>query len=403
MKSGISRYLVVLAVIFAVVIIAIPCTAFDMEAYEIAREKSKLPRPSCEEVKFTQLPCSLDDPEIVWKYITAPETTYIQRLALLNRWEEWFPPRFMSRLLEARDLLSNEERLHYWGLKVHPMTMVPRVQPNLSKFSDSQRQRSILGAQWTVPSVESDYPIAWEEECDGPWPWQVQGALDGLLGRCVNKPLNTEQPPDPWWNPWIAEALKIPCRTDREAVFFVEVTRTAISWKYPQVLSRWLDIAENPNFPKGAESVVSVLELDWKEMTTYAMIHEILEKSPHKNEVGQLGYQLRRITESMRNNPDNGSFWMPSSAVLVLSRYANDTKFGNEVERLYGCVYPVCEVVTNPPFKRDNAMDTELTIVAQKLAEFKTWFEKHEASFVAASEKEKQALDAIIEKLKMPK
>lgn len=406
MKSGISRYLVVLAVVFAVVIIAIPCKAADSEDDKAISEKLKLHRPGYDEIKSVKLSCSLDDPEAVWKYMTAPETPYIQRLALAYRGDEWFPPRFMRRLMEARNLLRSEEQLHYWGMKQHPHDALAffllRSWKSLQDIPDSLRKRKILGSQWTVPSAETDYPISWEEECDAPWPWQVQRALNALLGKCMSMPMTTEQSVDPWWDPWIAEALKIPCRTDREAVSFVEVTNTSASWKRPQVLSRWLRIAENPEFVDGARSVVFALSMPSQKMTSYAMILEFLKKSPHRNQISQLCIYLKNLMESMRSTSEYGPSWTPSSAVLLLGRYVNDPEYGTEWTRV-NWAFSICEIVSDPPFKADYHMAMESPLVPQRLAEFKAWFDKHETELVAASEKEKPALDAIIEKIRKSK
>ena len=116
---------------------------------------------------------ALEDPESLWLFITAPGTSYLQRLAAALQGRDTFPVERIPRLMAAIGELRRESKLHYWGLEPRyqsAINMYWRELPSLKNVVPKQRERTVLGKRWTIPTSELPFPYTIEEKERAPWP-----------------------------------------------------------------------------------------------------------------------------------------------------------------------------------------------------------------------------------------
>ncbi len=58
-----------------------------------------------------------------------------------------------------------------------------------------------------------------------------------------------------------------------------------------------------------------------------------------------------------------------------MGRRALDERTGDQWTRLYAYVFSIAETLEEPPFRPDRGMDPASPMVAQRLDEFRKWFE----------------------------
>jgi hypothetical protein len=222
---------------------------------------------------------ALRSPEALWRFVTAPETRWADRMAAA--WRAFpaekrkeleprrvytaagldvygtapapsrflLPMRFFPRVVAAQRELEREKAVHRWGLR----HLTPPDSRAASNHDDpytftGERRRVVLGHVWMVPpGGAGDAPDTPAGERFGPWPPQVQSVVDLLyLGFA-----DTTRPAE-----FFAAALTLPCRTPEDAESLFTETRkyaSAARTVTPEVVGAWRNAALNPAFPRMAD------------------------------------------------------------------------------------------------------------------------------------------------------
>lgn len=168
---------------------------------------------------------AITTPNKLWAFLTDPRTPYRQRMAAAMQGRFIFPVIWLVRLVTLMETLQQEQDLHLWGLTPWPGKFGALIPPPLAPRN---RMRHILGYLWVAPEKPSGVEPVEEipaEMDTAPWPLQLQQALALLYIhiRPVTHVLkNTAD--ESYAMKWYAEAFKLPCETDRQALRFVEVT-----------------------------------------------------------------------------------------------------------------------------------------------------------------------------------
>lgn len=347
--------------------------------------KQKAPRTDLSTRKSKAIDLALKDPAAMWGVLTSPNTRYLDRMAVAQR--AVFPPEYLGKLVKARAELSREEKMHFWGLKQHPMDAVPREPCDPRSVPAKMRARHILGHTWRIPAQASDYPITEAEESEAPWPWQAQQALGSLWGM-----LKSQVHDDEWSKRWVTEALKLPGGTDEEACVFVDTTDLHCSQFSPAVLSRWMSIALSEGRSSAGGQAVQAISSNLRGPMAQAMLSDVILGS-HNIRVTQTAvWSIYDLREPWRKDQKLPLLPEPATAILAASKKALDTQTGNNHERLY-MANGVCKAVDDPPFEPDYSLDPKSSEVERRLDTFRKWFDAREARLELAADAEKPKLD----------
>lgn len=293
---------------------------------------------------------ALRSPEALWAFVTAPETRWADRMAAAWRafpaekrmfpgavrtlreagldvyGDAPAPPRFLlpasflPRLVAARRELARERAVHNWGLR--------RVLPPGSRAGSigqpfpyrGERRRVVLGHVWMVPdSATADEPRSFQERRFGPWPSQVEGALDLLHGG-----LRDGARPDEYY----AAVLNLPCDSAADAWSFVEETWTFASNARavtPALVGVWRNIALNPAWPRVHGYVSHVLysigitRTDEAFWMGQALMADMAERETEED-VHMLTIHLSSLDTDLRPGWDIRRPGTPDVAIWALAR-----------------------------------------------------------------------------------
>lgn len=144
---------------------------------------------------------ALRTPDAAWTFLTAPGTSYADRLAVIQRLT--LPAAYLPRVVAALRELYRERSLHAWGLKPDPHDsgyLYDRSVP------EGGTTRIVLGHPFAVLPRRVDYPLTCDEESHAPWPWQVTNVLVGAQFSIARAPAAE----------YDLALLMLPCATDDE-------------------------------------------------------------------------------------------------------------------------------------------------------------------------------------------
>jgi hypothetical protein len=356
-------------------------------------------RPDLEALRSHALTHALQTPENLWQFLTDPQTPYTERMAAATQGKRLFPLSWLSRLMRAQETLQEEQSLHQWGLRPSPHSAGAGVRSD-NRLPPAERKRLILGHAWVAPEPPTAFePENWQEAQTAPWPWQVQSGLAELFQQITPK-MHIHNPPGDvaYAEAWYAEALKMPCRTDKEAQRFVEATTFPMHYKSLRVLTRWRQIALDPRFPHAAQSVASQIADAMRlwgdpraQAIGQALTCDILRQSHVPRVRFDAAWYSRHLKERLTEYGD-GKLPPPLAVVVALGDAATDSRSGSEGERLYYFVSPACALLPDPPIQGDiNSMAPGSPEAHRALATFCDWFHAHRAELAKAGEEQLRA------------
>lgn len=319
----------------------------------------------------------------LWKLISHPKTTFLERLFLARQAPGVFPVDRLPFLMGVLGQLEAEEDLHNWGLKAVNRSNAfdmegafPRRNTTWLNFMKSlpgaERRRKLLGYSWVLPRSQTGEspPGGWKSYEAAPWPLQVQQALWRLLGECKPRERTAQER-------WIQVAMTMPGSTEREASLFVasvsgvpkslgameRLRRILIEPRFR--LAAWLLAAQLPG---------DSLDLEGAELQDLGQIFLLdLLSSPQdrhlKSEGTRGGRALKASCDPSRGRPCNAG---PATLILELSRRATDGGQGSDYERFYGFVLPIQELVDRPFLPESVSPRNELE-AEKALEQFGRW------------------------------
>src|SRR5437867_3373029 len=198
------------------------------ERQERTRVALASPEPTVEKLmalRTERIDQALRSPELLWQFVTLPAPLYLERRAAALQGRGVIPVEWVPRLWRAIGELRREQQRHQWGLKSNPLSARMYSPPS----SEPERQRRILGHDWSVPDQPIEYPLTPDERERAPWPWQVQVALRDLYNGLIPStyaPLQREKA-----EAYLAAVIAMPCGTDDEAQSFVEAAQSSSHFK----------------------------------------------------------------------------------------------------------------------------------------------------------------------------
>jgi len=375
---------------------AAPAPRVQTEVDEALRAARAEP-PDLSKVRSAALSAALEDPEMLWDFITAPGTPYTERRAAALQGRKLFRAKSLPRLMAAIGELRKEERIHRWGLKRNPLSSAliwPGTDRVVKAVPADQRTRRVLKGTWTVPDEAIPYPLFWDAQAEAPWPWQVQQTLSDLFVWAR-----------PGWpqdaKAWLSAAMEMPCTTDEEASLFVEATQASTHHKSMPVMARWHGIALDPKLPQAAawvaRSVGEACRL-WDDPLSQGVgqviVVDLLERGPHQAARERAAYGIRNLAVRFRDGKDV-RLPRPATAILKASEMALDPESGHDWKRLYVYAFSVCEAMAKPPVKVDRRMGPKSPDVRRTLVRFARWYRSRKGDLERAAAAEAESLDKI--------
>lgn len=208
---------------------------------------------------------ALRSPTTLWKFITAPDTGYFERVTAAYRAGKLVPASWIPKILSAQKELAKEEAVHHFGVQLYPYDARGHYWEKTPRDRlGGAINRNILGHSFTVPEKWTEYPLTDEAIKRVPWPFQVETALSYLF-KAVLRDGDSKQ------NDVVA--LAMPCREDESASVLVSLT-VAIANSHVKttqdkpylplaVLGAWFNILKNPRI-KNASEFVPIGAADWR-------------------------------------------------------------------------------------------------------------------------------------------
>jgi hypothetical protein len=362
-------------------------------------------REELSKVTSSGLSKALETPEDLWRFITAPDTPYIDRMAAVSQGSSLFPLEWMPRLMAAIGELRRESRLHSWGVSqpVFSATRFNGLGIELQKINPkTPKEFIVLGHKWNAPTNEIPYPETMQAKERAPWPWQVQNALNELL--VYIKPYHTEREKA---ERWLEAAMQMPCTTDEEAGLFIEASKCSSHVKTIAVMARWHWIALQPEFPNAACAVAMAIgettrlwNDPFSQSVGQVIITDILRHSPHKNAKERAAYSLPDLRYRWVGVNRERKLPLPATAIVAASERALQLIDGDEWNRLYTYAFSVCETLDRPPVKPDRNMDPDSPMVTRLLKHFESWFADRKDDLLEEQAKEAPQLNNLREQFK---
>ena len=234
----------------------------------------------------------------------------------------------------------------------------------------------VLGHTWELPAKNRPYPQTWQEECNAPWPWQVQQALYLLFGSMI--PSIYTNGPDACKN-WLDVAMTMPFRTDEDATRFVDATES-IHFSTLAVMSRWRRIAGNPRMHKAA-AMISLRTGEqgclWDDQRSQGLIQLVILPLLERRDLPEDRpiVALDSMRPKLLGYPGawERGLPLPATVVVKVSELALDPTFGSAEKRLYFAL-EVCRVVDHPPKQLADRINDGLGDPDRKLKIFEAWY-----------------------------
>jgi hypothetical protein len=376
-------------------------------------------------VDEARVAAALRSPEALWAFVTAPETRWPDRMAAawrafpaekrmlpgvartlgesgLDVYGEAAPPQrfllpasFLPRLVAARRELKRENAIHNWGLR--------RVLPPGSRAGSigqpfpyrGERRRIVLGHVWMVPdSATANEPRSFQERRFGPWPSQVEGALDLLHGG-----LRDSARPDEYY----AAVLNLPCDSAADAWSFVEETWTYASNARavtPALVGVWRNIALNPAWPSVHGYVSHVLysigitrtdEAFWMGQALMADMAE----SRRDEDVHMLTIHLSSLDTDLRPGWDIQRPGTPDVAIWALARRVDALPRSVPPYQRREAAKDVLEVADSAAAAAlPEAMQVDSVANERAFAYYRAWFAANRAALAARAARQERQVAA---------
>lgn len=351
------------------------------------------------------------EPSALLQFILSPDTPHAARQAAVAlRGRDSLPPELLPRILAIRAELAAEQRLHNWGMKLHPLESRPRA-GNLHDDPPSQagEVRTVLGHAWRVPQSWVEYPLTPEQESSAPWPWQVQRAIDGLYGAMAPSTHEPGTAPADEQDRWLAACLTLPLETDDQAWEFVVASGNAgwtrVSWPVAvRVLAHWRAIALNPRMPRGATAVgqefVQLMRItkDPDLLKLGEVIATDIIRGAQEGPGRQVAMSLKELA---RTTPGRG-IDPGITAILAAAEAAVTSDKTGTVNRLYAFAYSVAEAVEDPalvPLRANGGVQAGSAEAATLSGAFEHWFADHRRDLVRRADAREQLLTPVRQSL----
>lgn len=351
---------------------------------ELAQKSTE---PSDEELlalRTDRIDRALQSPELLWEFVTRPEPFYLERRAAARQGA--LPPEWLPKIWAA---IGEVQRQHStFGIAVHPLSVAPRFP------WERPAPGRILGHLWNPPIQLIDFPLTPEELERAPWPWQVAVAF-GDLRAAISRGVPGAQPLAPA-EAYFGAVLGMPCRTDEEAVVFIEAATQFAGRFAPIVMGALRNIALNPALPVAALRASGVyVDQRWDDARAYwvgyAGILDILRRSPHpgaREGAARSVRDLRVFSRSGEIYPQP----VPAAVILEMGDRALATETGTDVGDLYALVFHIAAAVDEPPFPVQSGPSSDALEVTRSLRAFREWYAVHRGDFVKLAEQQKPGL-----------
>ena len=381
------------------------CVGADFE--ECARkqkERSSDPRGNFSQYSFKSVDEALKDPETFWKFITAPETPYIERRAAATQAMKALPfsevpAKWIPRLYAAQDELEKAAQI-YFGL-------VPPRCWSVAYFGGRglEKERMVLGHSWTPPDAETPYPLTFDEELTAPWPWQVNEALKDLssaIYKELDNPGRREE--------LLSGVMALPITTDEEARLFVRISHYySMHHKTLAVMARWHAIGADPGKPKAASMVAREVGNDMRMRAMYAdpeesrrigdvIIIDILKASKDREVVFNAANSYHDLHFVQEYEKREGKA-VPASptAIKLITEAVLDPQMGDDWSRVYYYSLFLPDLLADAPFTyaeiKEHVHETgDLTKDLQKI---QAWYDAHEDELAKAALAEEPGLNKL--------
>ena len=198
--------------------------------------------------------------------------------------------------------------------------------------------------------------------------------------------------------PWLQACLTLPCRTDAQAIAFVEACQGSSHWKSAAVLKRWREIALDRRFPgaalRASQALGGAVRL-WDDPDSAAMGQavtlDILATSPHREARHQAAYGVKDLGMRWRHSGEV-RLPEPTACIVRLLDLAQDSHAGDAWTRLYVYGFSACEAMREAPFKVDRRMSPSSPEVEARLKTLAHWYRSHRGELKARVAAEQPAL-----------
>lgn len=333
----------------------------------------------------------LNDSAALFGYLTAADTPYIERrgAAVQGR----LKGNQIFQLYKALQELHLAGSQGNFGVLPSPYEARPYFPNSQSKFSE------ILGQKFQPPQPKIAYPQTWEQQCQAPWPWQVQIALREQQRTLV--PHSQEEAAT-----WLRNCLTFPQASDEECQLFADAILASSHWSSAEILERVRATALNPKRQQAALRVSSYpgrMAPLWQQPLAselcQAVVLDILQRSPHSGARQAAAYTVPQLGQRFRQGKMT-SGPMAAACVQQLLSMAADPRQGSEWDRLYCYGFSACEAMERSPIEVDRRLSPQSPKVAQLLLKLEQYHEIERQNLNKMVLSQKPALDQAQRKLK---
>lgn len=346
-------------------------TAHRRARRELAKKDQPVAYEALMALRSGRISRALQSPESLLVFIAQPRSFYLERRAAAMQSKGLIPMSWVPRLWEM--IAELQRNGTDWGLAPHPLYGMGGLYYDWSDTTQFA-PRMILGHKWTPLRKPTDYPLTPSERERAPWPWQVQQALrDALSGLVPGSDRSKAEA-------YLAAVMTMPCGTDEEAQLFVQASWYSYQIKTSEIMGALRNIALNPRHTLASVHVTNDFASSmqrWDDSAAWGIgnagMMDILRDSPNVSARDNSAYGLKYLGEALRDGR-TVKRKIPAALLLEAGRRAMDPATGSEWNRLYAYVFSIAEAYGGA-VKSERGMDPQSPLVAQRLSEFRRWFD----------------------------
>ena len=342
----------------------------------------------------------------MWRFLTDPSTSYLDRMAAANQGGEVIGTTELPQLWKA---LADFEAFptgvtpspceFLFSANLNPQLFAKRKEAPEVKAKKNE-SRLIMGQKVELPEKNVAYPVTSEERSHAPWPWQMKRALailnekvSGYYADPDRYPLLVEAA---WrWQPanWIEASTRARALLEpgpRNALWLQMIVKLALEDPDPTVassVSRHLSVWGKDSY-------------HFEELVHTAQI-VILQKTQREPVAALTSYWTARLARKEYNS--YSSQLRPlrtATAILAMGRWAMDRNL-DPWNRYYSYADPICKTVDNPPFQPGLINDSKNPGLATSLMAFEEWFTKQRSSLQQEAAAERSHLQSLASELSL--
>ena len=331
------------------------------------------------------LTTALQSPDLLWEFLIAPTTSYLDRLAAAHRGAAVFPPGFLPKIwvamTEAGAIPSVVGESPCYRFEHHMMSFGGRT------------RSSLLGRKVEPARRPPTFPLNLEERERSPWEWQISRAfriLQAGLDRRYRAPREYKRLLAQAWDWEPADELEDQTRVRAIASGPVNADFLKAILRLASTNPKQNAGLVNLNAGRESIAVQAVRTLEWldrpappaKDLIQVALI-SILQNTKDP-----------RVACAASYSAEPGR----AATILALSDWANN-KAVDTWARYYCYASSVCRGMEDPPFKPEAQLNPASPEVAASLARFEDWFVANRSRLERQAELESSALNHLAAEL----